>query len=186
MYNNMLIKSEEEVYKHSLDKEYRLNYFDKVMRFYHDLKTICEKLKDIPKENKLNPTQTRNPVMRTYLSSLNNSIKNLSNKAIDPNVNPIIKGLFKGFILPFDDSSSTSDENNTLIINFLPEYSFCFSTKARVPVKITVETIKVKECVDWNELYIPDVEKKELNIKEYASIDDFFTKFESNDEPKSI
>jgi hypothetical protein len=187
MYNNMIVKSDEEVYKHSLDKEYRLNYFDKVMRFYHDLRIMCEKLKDIPKENIVNPTQSRNPVMRGYLRSFNNVIRNLVSKVIDPNVNAVIKGLFKGFILPFDDSNSTLDENNTLIVNFLPEYSFCFSTKARVPVKITAETIKVKECVDWDELYIPDVKKNDLNIKEYASIADFFTKLESKDEsPVSI
>jgi hypothetical protein len=182
MYNNMIIKSDEEVYKHSLDKEYRLNYFDKVMRFYHDLRIMCEKLKDIPKENIVNPTQTRNSVMRGYLRSFNNVIRNLVNKEIDPNVNAVIMGLFKGFILPFDDSNSTLDENNSLIVKFLPEYSFCFSTKARVPVKITAETVKVKECVDWDELFIPDVKKNSLNIKEYASIDDFFTKLESKDD----
>lgn len=182
MYNNMLVKSEEEIYKQALDKELRLNYFDKVMRFYHELKNMCEKLKDVSKENPVNPNQTRNPVMRNHLKSFNNSIKNLKNKVMDQNTNPVIKGFFKGFVLPFDDSLSTVDENNTLIVNFLPEHSFCFSTKARVPVKITVETIKVRECSGWDELYIPDPEKNELNIKEYASIDDFFIKLDINDE----
>jgi hypothetical protein len=202
LYNTLYIKSEEEVYKHSLDKEYRLTYFDKVMRFYHDLKGMCEKLKDFPKENKLYPKQTRKAVLNSYLNSFNGNIKVLSGTKI-PEVatNSTTIGLYKGYILPFDDAASTSDESNSLIVNFLPTHSTCFNSKARVPVKITVETIRVLECVYWDDLYIPPEENKTeegeiLNtegpgspkktsnnniIVEYSSIDDFFTKLDTRD-----
>ena len=158
-HTGLNIKTEDEVYKHALDKEYRLNYFDKVMRFYYDLKIMCEKLKEIPKENKLNPSYTRNEVMRNYLGKFNKTIQNL-HKALDHNIlNNITNSLYRGYILPFDDASSTIDDYNSLIVNFLPEYSFCFSTKARVPVKITTEIVRVCECEDWEELYIKEEEK---------------------------
>jgi hypothetical protein len=197
-YNTLQIKSEEEVYKHSLDKEYRLTYFDKVMRFYHDLKGMCEKLKDFPKENKLYPRQTRKGVLNSYLNSFNSNIKQLWNTQIpDHSTNATTLGLFKGYILPFDDAVSTSDESNSLIVHFLPSYSNCFSSKARVPVKITIETIRVLECVYWDELYIPTVEKVEEEIKgdysppkkeiiEYSSLDDFFLRLDSKEKDPSV
>lgn len=153
LYNSMNIRTDEEVYKHSLDKESRLNYFDKVMRFYYDLKAMCEKLKDIPKENKLEPKMTRNAVMRNYLKNFNRNIKKMYGTLDENNSETTTKSFFRGYILPFDDSTSTEDDYNSLIVNLLPEHSFCFSTKARVPVKITVETVRVLECAYWDELY---------------------------------
>lgn len=53
------------------------------------------------------------------------------------------------------------------IVRFIPDQSFCFSTKARVPVKLCAEYIKVKECSKWDELYIPeedDVTGKAIKI----------------------
>jgi hypothetical protein len=193
LYNALQVKTEEEVYKHSLDKEYRLTYFDKVMRFYHDLKGMCEKLKDFPRENKINPKQSRKGVLNSYLNSFNANIKLLSNTEIPEHAtNPTTVGLYKGYILPFDDAVSTSDESNSLIVNFLPEYSICFNSKARVPVKITVETIRVLECVYWDDLYIPPVEKVDedadkletlpkKDIVEYSSLDDFFLKLDTRE-----
>ena len=87
----------------------------------------------------------------------------------------------------------------------------CFSTKARVPVKLVVECIRMGECKDWNEKYIKeddtvDKEKEEEEKKEeekndekkkarsktkanvknetinnYNSIDDFFTTVDQKD-----
>jgi len=68
----------------------------------------------------------------------------------------IIKNFYYGIILPFDDYPSTLDEHNSLIVRIIPDYCFCFSTKARVPVKIVVETVRVKECSDWEKLYIKE------------------------------
>ena len=69
---------------------------------------------------------------------------------------------FYGIILPFNDSDSTNDKENTLMVNFINEQSFCFSTKARVPTKICAECIKVDECKDWNKLIIQS--EKNVNL----------------------
>lgn len=153
LYNSLNIKSEEEVYKHSLDKEFRLTYFEKTNKFYQELKCMCQKLKDFPKENKYDPKMTRNSVMRKQLLKFNKNIRNMFSY-IDENTKTTTKSFYRGYILPFDDAISTMDDYNSLIVNFLPEYSFCFSTKARVPVKITVECVRVLECAYWDELII--------------------------------
>lgn len=104
--------------------------------------------------------------------------------------------------MPFDDSPSTMDEYNSLIVRIIPEYSFCFSTKARVPVKMTVETVRVIECQYWDELIISNdykrvfnadetsidittVEDNNVTVFEYSSIDDFFSKMQENEEKMS-
>jgi phosphatidylinositol 4-kinase B len=167
LYNSLNIKSEEEVYKHSLDKEFRLTYFEKTNKFYQELKSMCEKLKDYPKENKLDPKMTRNAVMRKHLLKFNKNIRSMFS-FIDENTKTTTKSLYRGFILPFDDATSTMDDYNSLIVNFLPEYSFCFSTKARVPVKITVECVRVLECAYWDELVLEGNEQvgEDLNMLE--------------------
>jgi phosphatidylinositol 4-kinase len=52
----------------------------------------------------------------------------------------------KGFILPFNNDKSNADEHSLIIVNILPEYSSPFSTKARVPVKLTCECIELSEA----------------------------------------
>jgi len=211
MFNSLNKKSDEDVVLNSLDKEFKLEYFDKTSKFYHDMKSMCEKLKKYPKEDKINPNLTRIGKLNSYLNRFNKKIrdlfqtvirqKNMHYNSINPNAiqtgsnsnNNILNNnnnvkdgqilldekimnykfssksltLFRGFILPFDDNVSTVDEYNTLIVNFVPEHSFCFSTKARVPVKLTVETIKVFEAEFWDDLIIKDEEKLlENEIKE--------------------
>jgi hypothetical protein len=91
--------------------------------------------------------------MRKHLKSFNKNIKNMYNSLDENNAETTTKSFFRGFILHFDDSYSTMDDYNTLIVNFLPEHSFFFSTKTRVPVKIAVEIVRVLECADWDQLY---------------------------------
>lgn len=58
------------------------------------------------------------------------------------------------------------------IVRFIADQSFCFSTKARVPVKLCAEFIKVKECSKWEELYISeedDVTGKAIKVEISAS-----------------
>lgn len=222
MFNSLNKKSDEDVVLNSLDKEFRLEYFDKTSKFYNDLKTMCEKLKKYPKEDKSNPNLTRMGKLKNYLKRFNrkirelfqsvinqknlhiNSINNINSKGNENEI--IIEGnnnvkvtskssekdqqtlldekimhykfssksltLFRGFILPFDDNVSTIDEYNTLIVNFLFEHSFCFSTKARVPVKLTVETIKVFEAEFWDDLIIKEEEKPDSNMNDIKYQDD--------------
>jgi hypothetical protein len=178
MFNLLNLKSEDEIHQYSLDKKYRLNYFDIVNKFYNDLKQMCEKLKEFPKDSKDKPNNTRNEVLKKYIMSFNAAIS-LLDKDMEDVANPTVRGFYKGYILPFDDSQSTMDDCNTMIVNILPEYSFCFSTKARVPVKITVETIKVLECVYWDELYMSgDIEE---GIRKYSSVEEFFMTIDNED-----
>ncbi len=51
------------------------------------------------------------------------------------------------------------------IVRFIADQSFCFSTKARVPVKLCAEYIRVKECFKWDELYISEEDVKGKAIK---------------------
>lgn len=210
MFNSLNKKSDEDVVLNSLDKEFRLEYFDKTSKFYNDLKTMCEKLKKYPKEDKINPNLTRMGKLKSYLNRFNRKLRELFQAVLNQKnmhyisinkVNGKTNGegtsnniddvknnekdhqtlldekimnykfssksltLFRGFILPFDDNVSTIDEYNTLIVNFLPEHSFCFSTKARVPVKLTVETIKVFEAEFWDDLIIKEEENTPANIE---------------------
>ena len=52
----------------------------------------------------------------------------------------------KGFILPFNNDISNADKHALIIVNILPEYSSPFSTKERVPVKLTCECIELGEA----------------------------------------
>jgi len=217
MFNSLNKKSDEDVVLNSLDKEFRLEYFNKTSKFYNDLKSMCEKLKKYPKEDKINPNLTRMSKLKSYLNRFNKIIRELFQAVINQknmhynNINNNIKRnenengcngtnddnqknekdlqthldekimhykfssksliLFRGFILPFDDNLSTIDEYNTLIVNFLPEHTFCFSTKDRVPVKLTVETIKVFEAEFWDDLIIEE-EENPIIIKQKKDQDD--------------
>ncbi len=71
-----------------MNKEYRLRYFDKCMKFYNDMKNMCEKLKFLPKENHEEPKKTRNYEMRNvYLRRFNRNLIKLRNEAKE-NMNP--------------------------------------------------------------------------------------------------
>jgi len=68
-----------EIFKYSVNKEIRLNYFDKCMRFYNDLKSMCEKLRNFPKDiNKQNPNEvTRDQELKNYLTRFNKRLRQL-------------------------------------------------------------------------------------------------------------
>ena len=124
-----------------INKSAKLNHFDNTIGFYAKLKKICDKLKLLkPGQDKKNNSpktlkQTRNQYLRQHLIKINKKINQYLKKKFNLENNP-----FAGYILPFENSS------NKIIINFNPNHSFCFSTKARVPIKLTFE------CINLNEL----------------------------------
>ena len=73
-----------------------------------------------------------------------------------PEIKNELNNFFRGILLPFNDSEDVEDEYNNLIVRLIPEHSMCFSTKARVPVKLVVECVRMGECEDWNEKYIKE------------------------------
>ena len=147
--------SEEEVYEVNINKQFLANYFNKCIVFYKDLKLICEKLKNYPKEDYYNPQNERKNVFKGYLKILNERIHSMYNEEEGIKLTKsIIKGLYRGIILPFDDSESIADEDCNLIVNLNINNSICLSTKARVPCKIVFECVKAKDLIDFDNNYI--------------------------------
>ena len=128
----------------SVQKQIRLNYFNICIDFYMKLKNMCEDLRNFEKGEK------RKNELNNFLNKFNDEIINQRNEFKD---NLKFSCLFYGIILPFNDTKSTNDNDNNLIVRIIPEYSFCFSTKERVPTKICVECVKVNDCKKWEKLY---------------------------------
>ena len=151
--------SEEEVFKYNINKQFHANYFNKCIIFYKDVKLICEKLKNYPKEDIYNPKNERKNVLKVFLKNLNKRIHLMYNEEEDIKLaKSVIKGLYRGIILPFDDSKSTEDEDCNLIVNLNIENSCCLSTRARVPCKIVFECVNVKDLINFDNYYIDNIE----------------------------
>ena len=146
-------KMDNEIIEKSIKKEIRLQYFNICIDFYSKLKEMCEDLRNYEKGT------PRKNALKEYIIEFNNMLIQQKIKYLD-NIN--YNYSLYGIILPFNDSDSTHDKENTLMVNFIYEESFCFSTKARVPTKICAECVKVEECEKWNELYIQN--DNEANI----------------------
>ena len=176
----MIAKNQtEEIYHQSIEKEIRQIYFDKCIEFYLKLKEMCEKLKSFPKES--DRPNNRNTILKSYIFMFNANIRELkSSLKLEENFkNSIARNFYKGVILPFDDSFSTMDEHNSIIVRMLPEHSFCFSTKARVPVKISAECIRVIECFKWDELYLEV--RRRGSLVQQDNIEMMITKLEEDE-----
>ena len=145
--------NDSEIIEKSIKKEMSLEYFNLCSDFYSKLKEMCEDLKNYEKGT------PRKNALKNYIEDFNQM---LIQQRIMYNENLNQNNSFYGIILPFNDSDSTNDKENTLMVNFINEQSFCFSTKARVPTKICAECIKVDECKDWNKLIIQS--EKNVNL----------------------
>ena len=145
--------NDSEIIEKSIKKEMSLEYFNLCIDFYSKLKEMCEDLKNYEKGT------PRKNALKNYIEDFNQM---LIQQRIMYNENLNQNNSFYGIILPFNDSDSTNDKENTLMVNFINEQSFCFSTKARVPTKICAECIKVDECKDWNKLIIQS--EKNVNL----------------------
>lgn len=174
-------QTEFDIFHRAINKELRLSYFNSIISFYDELTKMCEKLIEIDKGER--DSYMRKEILNIYENS----------KEIKQNIEGVvgvdseIKHLYNGCILPFDDDENTSDDYSTLIVGVVPEMSKCFTTKARVPVKIVVECIKAYDCDKIEDLYDKakeeawscfDKDKKETEEKEklncFNSINDFF------------
>lgn len=166
-----------------IDKENKLEHFDRTIKLYEKLQSLCEKLKNIQtKPNLLK--KKRNALLMKGLNAFNRSINNMLTN------NKLKSFSYFGFILPFD----SIDKDDLIIVNFLSKYSFCFSTKARVPVKITVECINSNESEAIeeqikNQIEEDDEDNKEnkdndvnANSNELESVEDFANKITNTEE----
>ena len=179
LFNSYLLnknQSEYDILQSSFNKELKVNYFNYLIHFYQNIKNVCETLKSIEK-------QERNFYLRNKLKQFNKMIKLNQLKVKDKKeVENSMINLYHGIILPFNDHEIVNDLNCNLIVKFIPELSFCFNTKARVPIKITCECIRVYECDNLENKIIELNEIEEYEIKKsltFNSIDDFFNNIDN-------
>ena len=156
-----------EIIEKSIKKEMSLEYFNLCIDFYSKLKEMCEDLRNFEKG------EPRKNALKDYVENFNQI---LIQQRIIYNENLNQNNSFYGIILPFNDSDSTNDKENTLMVNFIIEQSFCFSTKARVPTKLCAECVKVEECEDWDKLII----QNEQNIQSEKKINFSFEERKSD------
>ena len=154
--------------------ETQVYYYYKCIEFFENLKKLCLLLFTYPlkidssvKDQK--KKITRKTALRQFITLINEELdfirseeykkmkkEEFINKKKNKNDYIYKKAKFnKGYILPFNNDTSNSDEHSLIIVNILPEYSTVFSTKERVPIKLTCECIELGEAENDNffELY---------------------------------
>lgn len=178
------------IYKRSVTKEMKLNYFNDLYKFYDKINQICENMMKIPRES-------RKDYLNNSIIDINNNINQSKLKiekyehAFDLN-----KLYLYGILLPIE---SQVQEKDLIILRIIPSLSSFFNSKARVPILLRFETVELDEIKNWKKLICDDdflyvknefvlsfnddeVYKKEKNTKrtsviiEYNSIDDFISK----------
>ena len=146
--NNII--TDKEIYEESISKEFRLNYYNICIIFFQDLKKFCEKLKDVSIKERKN-------LLNIFLNNQNKTISQLINRESIEETSKLIQGLYRGYILPFNDTENILDEESYLIVKFNSTYSNCISTKARVPCIITFEVVKVKDLKNFEEYFLDSI-----------------------------
>ena len=141
----------------------QVNYYYRCLEFFENLKRLCLILFNYPINLEENPTgkkMTRKTALKEFIKLFNEDMDFMRgeeydkmkkeeriNKKKKTNNTKYKESKFnKGFILPFNNDISNADEHAMIIVNILPEYSAPFSTKARVPIKLTCECIELGEA----------------------------------------
>ena len=144
------ILTDKEIFEENISKEFRANYYNICIKFYQNIKTFCEKLKEYPIKERKN-------ILNIFLNNQNKKITQLIKRDLIEDTSKLIKGLYRGYILPFNDSESVLDDESFLIVKFNNSYCQCLSTKARVPCKMTFEVVKVKDLKKYDEYILDDL-----------------------------
>jgi len=144
------ILTDKEIFEENISKEFRANYYNICIKFYQNIKTFCEKLKEYPIKERKN-------ILNIFLNNQNKKITQLIKRDLIEDTSKLIKGLYRGYILPFNDSESILDDESFLIVKFNNSYCQCLSTKARVPCKMTFEVVKVKDLKKYDEYILDDL-----------------------------
>ena len=150
----------------------QVNYYYKCLEFFENLKKLCLLLFNYPVKLEGNTTDkkmTRKTALKEFIKLFNEDMDLMRGEEYDKmkkeekinkkrNLNKTVyknSKYNKGFILPFNNDKSNADEHALIIVNILPEYSSPFSSKARVPIKLTCECIELGEAENKNffELY---------------------------------
>ena len=160
-------------------------YYYRCLEFFENLKKLCLLLFNYPVNLEQNSTfkkMTRKTALKEFIKLFNEDMDFMRGEEYDKmkkeermnKKNKTDKTIYKsskfnkGFILPFNNDKSNADEHALIIVNILHEYSAPFSTKERVPVKLTCECIELGEAENGNffDLYNNDkfFEKHNENI----------------------
>ena len=148
------------IYSCLIMKESNVNYYLSCLDFYDNLQKLCILLYNYPitaKENEV----SRDKVLKGSIKYINEDIQTMRKEnyiSIMKHTNQIDmynkkRKYNKGYLLPFDNPISNSDTHSYIIVNIIPEYSLCFNTKERVPIKLCCECIEMNECEDFYSLY---------------------------------
>ena len=175
------IKEEEK----SLNRKNVLNEF---------IKLINEELNNMRKENYLKMLKTNKNLEISNKNSSgknNNSKEESTKKSININEeNQKNKNSFilnedstlsknciyhKGYLLPFNRTLSNLDPHSLIILNIIPEHSFCFNTKERVPIKLCCECIEISECENFYNLYDDNEFFNVIDNESIVSTNDFLS-----------
>ena len=182
-------------------------YYYRCLEFFENLKKLCLLLFNYPinlDENSKFKKMTRKTALKEFIKLFNEDLdfmrgeeydkmkkEEQKNKKNKTNNTIYKKSKFnKGFILPFNNDKSNADEHALIIVNILPEYSSPFSTKERVPVKLTCECIELGEAENENFFELYDNNKffekhneniiikddDNINLSMYSSISDTLEK----------
>ena len=92
-----------------------------------------------------------------FLNNQNKKISLLIKNETIKDASKLIQGLYRGYLLPFNDSENVLDEESYLIVKFNNIYSQCLSTKARVPCKLIFEVIKVKDLINYDNYILDNI-----------------------------
>ena len=141
----------------------QVNYYYRCLEFFENLKRLCLILFNYPinlEENTTGKKMTRKTALKEFIKLFNEDMdfmrgeeydkmkkeERINKKKKTDNTRYKKSKFNKGFILPFNNDKSNADEHAMIIVNILPEYSAPFSTKARVPIKLTCECIELGEA----------------------------------------
>lgn len=164
--NKNINENENNIFEESIIKQYKSDYFDYVLNFYEDLTDLCQVLKDTSKNE-------RDLSLQEYIYNINKKIRNEKKKSKEniPQLGLTLNYFYEGILLPFNDDIDTTDSHCNIIVNILPELSKCYHSKARVPILLTVECVKLYEIQEKQKLKeIQDNKNKEMALK---SVNDY-------------
>ena len=134
------IKDNDEIIKEGINKGVKLDYFNYVVEFYENISKLSDYLFKTEVVN-------RDFKLKEKLEEYNSNIKEMK-KVISYNNdedNDIVNLFYSGILLPFNDNENTSNEYCNIIVSFIPELSQCYNSKSRVPIKLTVECVRLYE-----------------------------------------
>ena len=145
--------NDKEIYQKNINKEFRYNYYLICKKFYKYLKNICEKLKEFPKEAKDRKNE-REYKLESFLNNINKNIPKIYDSGLINDTSKIVQGLYRGYMLPLNDTENISDEECNIIVKFNTKYCQCLSTRTRVLCKLVFEVVKVKDLMEYDKYFL--------------------------------